>query len=318
MFFINESNNHLTVNIVDDNNKPVKVGGERQVISKIKQLVVIGKNTIHDNLITTYVNKSSLSFLGFEIAQFKPNTPVDIYSLANDEGFVFYDHTAESVFISRSFYQLVNYCLGLGFSIFGILNQSAVSHQIASKHIINNDFNPKKIQGTELPLDDLLSFDLYWNSNDDQMSFEMLIQNADFVVNENNPLFTEYTGFATNIGRFRKTILSPMQDGDRVPDLFPELELEHCVTFTELVDDNALSVLVPNILTHSQYQNLISEMRSIDRKQLSYSGVSKLGYSIQANIELLDESETMPHFEAKVTRLIISPEDFLVKSFLKV
>lgn len=319
MFFINESNNHLSLIIVDDNNnKQIKVGGEHQLISKIKQLVVIGKNTIHDNLITTFLNKNSLSFLGLEIAKFKQNTPVSLYGLANNEGFVFYDHTTENVFISRSFYQLSNYCLGLGFSIYGILHQSAVTHQISQKHIINNDFNPKKIHGNELPLDELLSFDLHWNASEDQMAFDMIIQNDKFSVNKAHPLYTEYTGFAINIGKFRKVDLNHLEEGDRIPDLFPELELTNCLTFTDLVDDNALSVLVPNIITNHQYQNLINEMRSIDRLQLSYSGVSKLGYSIQADIELLDESEAMPHFQARVNRLIISPNDLLIKTFLKV
>lgn len=316
MFFINESNSHLSLVIVDATNKPIRTGGEHQIINKPKQVVVVGKNTIHDNLLTTYLDKSSLTFIGTKIVKFKENIPLDIYGLASNEGFIFHDHTTETVFISRSFNQLTNYCLGLGFSIFGILNESAVTHQIAQKHIINNDFNTKKLKGDEIPTDDLLSFDLHWSATADQMDFEMIIKNEDFKVNKTHPLYSEYTGTAINIGKFRKVVLNALEEGDRIPDLFPELELNDCVVFTELENDNALLVLVPNILTHSQYKNLISEMRSIERKKLSYSGVSKLGYGVQADIELLEEFESLPQYEAKITRLIISPDEFLIKTFL--
>lgn len=318
MFFINESNNHLNVIIVNENNKPIKTGGDQLIINTIKQLVVIGKNTIHDNLLTTYVNKSSLCFLGMKAAELKAGTPVDFYMLAENEGFLVHDHLKNTIYLSRSLYQLTNYCLSIGFSIFGILQQSAISHQLAGKHIINNDFNIKKIKGDELSSDDLLIFDLYWSATEDQIDFEMIIKQDDFKTNKNHPLFTEYTGTAINIGKFRKVALNELDEDSRIPELFPELELNDCVVFTELFDDNALTILVPNIMSHAQYNALITEMRSIDRKQLSYSAVSKVGYGVQVDIELLEDYEALPHYEAKVTRITMSPDDFLFKTFLKV
>lgn len=318
MFFINESNNHLTIHVMDQNHKRIKSSSDQQIINDVKQLVVVGKNTIHDNLITTYVDKKSLTFNGSKIAQFHDDVGADLYQLLDKQGFIFHDHNTKMLFASRSFSQLVNYCLELDRSILELLRNNSNTFHVAEEYLINNDFHPQKIYSENVDTEDTLIFNLNWHNSYKQISFEMLIKNSDYKKNDHNPFFTEYTGTALNIGKFRKISLNPLDEGDRIPDLFPELDLNNAVVFTELFDDNAANVLVPNIMTNLQYQNLISEMKSIDRQSLSYSGTSGSGYGVQVDIELLDDSESLPTYLAKATRITIIPDDFIIKSFLKV
>lgn len=317
MYFINEEFDQLLLQIVDDNNKPVRFGGDYITLNQIKQLTVIGKASMHDNHITAYIDKKSLTFIGNEPVKFKESfEDAAIYMLANDEGVIFFDKTDNQAYLSRSIYQLINYCLNIDIDILKIVYENAVSGAFPSKHIINNDFSIRKITGENISADDMLSFDMLWHSSSSQLEFEMLIEQVGYKINKGNMFFTEYTGQAVNIGKFRKIALNPLEDGDRIPDFFPELDLNDCIVFTELLDDNAQSVLVPNVMTLQHYKNLIQEMRSIDRKKLSTSATSRFGYGVQVEIELLDESETTTDYQAKINRLIITPYDTPMKTFL--
>lgn len=312
MFFISETNNNLTIETLG--NKEPSTDCKVIIIEEPKQVTVIGKNSVYDSPIHPYVHKGSLTFFGKTYVHLKDEVPLAIYELRNSDGYVVHEKTSNLVFVSRSFSKIVDYCLKQEFSILGVIRQNKSSDFIIPSITINNDFAKSTLKAEEVNADDHLYFELGWDINEDYMNFNLVINQQGYLVNKNGLFYEEYKGTAPNIGTFRQVILKDLDADQRLPNLFPEATLDRCVVFTKLVDDNALSVLVPNVISIGEYNAMIKEMKTIGRKQLTFNGMHKHGYGVQAFIELLPEEESVTNYEAKVTHLIIAPHDIFVTS----
>lgn len=316
MYFINKSANGLILVTSHRSNPHAKAAAPIQIINNIKQLTLIGQNTIYDNHLSALTNQKSLTFHGNPLLEPSEELPFELYRLDHEAGYVFHDQTNRLTYLSSSIYQLVNYCLDLNISIQSIIKNHSLPGFHFPKITINNDFAFKKLKAEDVNADIHLSFELGWNYSPEQVEFDMVILNSDYKVNLEGRFYEEYTGTAINIGKFRKINLKPIEEGDRVPDIFPELDLQDSIVFTELFDDNAYSVLVPSVMTALQYQNIINELKSLGRQRLDFNGTCLNGYGIQARIEILDDAEQTPEYQARVSRLVISPHSTNLKTFL--
>lgn len=316
MYFINKSANGLILITSNPSAPSASSTAPIQIINNIKQLTCIGQNSIYDNHLAAYVNQQCLTFNGYPLLDPAKELPFELYKLDHEAGFIFHDQKTRLTYLSPSIYQLVNYCLDLGISIQGIIDNNSSAKFVFPKITINNDFSRKKIRGEDIDADRHLSFDLGWNFHPDQIEFDMVILNEDYKVNVDGRFFEEYTGTAINIGKFRKTNLKELEDDDRLPDFFPELDLQGSIVFTELFDDNAYSVLVPAVMTTLQYENILNELKTLGRQRLDFNGTCLNGYGIQARIELLDEAEQTSEYQARVSRLVISPNSLNQKTFM--
>lgn len=316
MYFINKSGNGLILITSNPAAPSAPPKAPIQIINNIKQLTCIGQNSIYDNHLAAHINLANLTFNGYPLLDSVKDLPFEIYKLDHEAGFVFHDQTTRLTYLSPSLYQLVNYCLDLGISIQGIINNNSSGNFFFPKITINNDFSRKKIAAEDINADLHLSFDLGWNFQPDQIEFDMVILGEGYKVNKEGRFYEEYSGTAINIGKFRKTNLKPLEEGDRIPDIFPELDLQGSIVFTELFDDNAYTVLVPSVMTTLQYQNIINELKVLGRQRLDFNGTCMHGYGIQARIEMLDEAEQTSEYQARVSRLVISPNALNQKTFL--
>lgn len=316
MYFINKLANGLILITSNPSNPSAPPKAPIQIINNIKQLTCIGQNSIYDNHLAAHINQQSLTFNGYPLLDPAKELPFELYKLDHEAGFILHDQKTRLTYLSPSIYQLVNYCLELGISIQGIINNNSSGKFAFPKITINNDFSRKKISTEDIDPDLHLSFDLGWNFHPDQIEFDMVILNEDYKVNLDGRFYEEYTGTAINIGKFRKTNLKKLEEGDRVPDIFPELDLQGSISFTELFDDNAYAVLVPSVISTLQYQNIINELKILGRQRLDFNGTCLNGYGIQARIEILDEAEQTSEYQARVSRLVISPNGLNQKTFL--
>lgn len=308
MFQINELNGELHV-------FPLINGGEDAVvqyntIENPVEVTVIGKNSVFDSNLSQYFAKRTINFKGTIYAPLKDEIKLKIYKLEQDCGYLVHNEKDNIVYISRSFSLLNDYCLALKLSLVGIIVKNCPGFKLQSIPI-NNDFCRTPVTTESIDVDNNINFDFEWTENDLQIPIGMIIDAANFNIDKDNMFYTDYTGTAVNIGKFRQIIVKELDN--RYPDLFLEWEFNRCIVLTDLFDDNIFNVLGTKVITQSECRLLIDHMLRTERTNLVFSGVSSSGYGVQAHLVLLDESERTPNYQVRVSKLILSPSASFAK-----
>lgn len=308
MFQINESNGELHVFPLINNGEDAAV--PYITIENPVEVTVIGKNSVFDSDLSQYFAKRTINFKGTNYAPLKDEIKLKIYKLQQGCGFLVHNEKDNVVYISRSFSLLNDYCLALDLSLVGIIVKNCPSFKLQSIPV-NNDFSRTQLTDESLDVDNNINFDFEWTENDLQIPIGMIIDADNFSIDKDNMFFTEYSGTAVNIGKFRQIIVKQLDS--RYPDLFLEWEFNRCIVFTDLHDDNIFSVLGAKVITQGECRMLIDHMLRTERSNMVFSGVSSSGYGVQAHIELLDESERTPNYQVRVAKLILSPSASFAK-----
>lgn len=305
MFHISDDHNILTVEIL---NKKFDSQNTTITIDAPTKVFVIGKNSVFGNHLELLEKKHSLTFDGKVFVDLPDDVQLKLYIIEGNNGYVVHNEIDNIVWLSRSFSLIVDQCLTEGFSILGIIRHCKGSEFTIPNNIINNDFSKKIITEEDTNADKHFYYDLSWTQNNDYIQFGMIINIDDFKPIKDGIFFEEYRGTALNIGKFRQTILKPLHEDQKTPAYFPEANSDYCIEFTDLEDDNAATVLVPNVYTQREYDFLVDTLKRNNQKTICVNGTSKNGYGVQANIELLDSYESTTQYQARVTRLIIAPK----------
>lgn len=311
MLQITENNGELHITPLNPPESQKKAA-QHFSIEKPEEVVIIGKNSIFDNNRSKYFSQRTINFKGSIYADLKDEIKLKIYKLEADIGFLVHNEINHTVYVSRSFSLLNDYCLAQKISLVGIIVTNCPQLKL-QEIIINNDFTRNKISNDSIDPEKCINFSLDWNENEQQIPFGMIIESNSYVANHDNPFFNEFNGIAINIGHFRQLVVK--EKDIRYPDFFPERDINHCIIFTNLFDDNLLNVLGPEIMDPYECQMLLNNMKHFGKTNMIFTGISSSGFGVQAHIQLLDDSESTPNYQAKVTKLIISPSASITYDF---
>lgn len=312
MFFVNQNGNSLLIKPYLNSSINLDKG-QIQILESVKQFTVVGKSSIFDSNYTQYTNCNTITFSGTPFFNFPEYMSIAVYELSEGSGYIFHDQKKQVAFASRSLSLLNDYTFAFGQSLIGYFKEAERS-TIIEPFFINDNLNTSFEEPTS---EDHLIFDLNWNENSFlHFPFKMIIERDTY--NKTSDMFaTTYTGFALGLGSFTQYIIKGQDDPDKVyPEYFPEKKLNYCVIFDNLVDDNAEHILSPNIMLIDEYRTMLKEAKKNGRNSILFNGFSKFGYSVSAQISILPESESIDGYEAKVTKLVLSPVPFLESNFL--
>lgn len=311
MFFLSQQDSKLNLNTLESKADPE---AELILIQDLVDVVRIGKNSIYDTQFEHFPTAKTLTFFGKLFVQLKDDLGLSIYRLQNHSGFLVHNKQTKVVHVSSSLSNIIDFnIIDPNISLLGILRNELGDGFRTVPIIINNDLTPKKIHPNDLDPDKQMYYNLGWDYNNDYYPFGAIIESDDFVADKTHTHYTRYSGTISNVGSF--TAISLNSSEQLPPQDLPALAFSDCMVITKLFDDNAQTTLVPYILKQSEYSAMIKEMQSIGRKQLTLSGSSSNGYGVQARIELLDESESASGYKARITRLIIHPNDMVLETY---
>ena len=282
-----------------------------EVISSPKVVLVLGENSVYDSFSTKYSNKQSISFFGELLLSttkaINGEVDVEIYHLVNNNAYLISYDNGAYVTVSRSFKLSIDYAASLGFNLIKVIKEDKSSkHTFNGSLVINNDFTNKRINPDQINSDDYMLLNLDLHSSEKEVVINLIITAREYSKVTSNMFYSEYSGFAPNIGNFKQVIVKP--NLDRYPDNFPEGELNGMVVFTDLIDDNAQTVLCPHMMQLVDYEGLINHAQRNEQVNFSYTGLHNNGCSIQVDMQLLSEDENTPSFKARVVRLVLMPQ----------
>lgn len=282
-----------------------------QVVSSPKIVLALGENSVYDNFTTKFTNKKSLSFFGnlllSSIKDKNGDVDVEIYHLAGNNAYLISYDNGEYVTVSRSFKLSLDYAASLGFDLIKVIKEDkSTTHTFDGSLIINNDFTNKSIDPAEINSEDYMLLNLDLHNSDKEVVINLIITAREYSKDTTSMFYSEYTGFAPNIGNFKQVAVKP--NLDRYPDDFPQAELDRLVVFTDLINDNAQTVLCPHIMQLEDYNGLISHAQRNELINFSYTGLHNNGCTVQVDMELLSEDENTPSYKARVVRLVLMPQ----------
>lgn len=282
-----------------------------EIITAPKVVLVLGANSVYDNFSTKYNNKKSLRFFGRLILSSTKaqnnQVSVEIFHLENNNAYLISYDNGDYITVSRSFKLSVDYAATLGFDLIKIIKEDTNgNHTFDGSIIINNDFSKTALDQNEINGEQFTLLNLDLHNSDQEVVVKLIITTNDYYKDTDQMFYSEYSGFAPNIGKFKQVIVKP--NFDRYPEIFPQAELDGLVVFTDLLDDNAQSVLCPNILQLVDYEGLIANAKRNEQIYFSYTGIHNNGCLVQADMELLSENESSPTYKARVQRLVLIPQ----------
>lgn len=322
MFYLTRDNHNLLVTTHDHNNDP---GCKIVTLSDLKAVSRLGKNSVFDTPVEFHKNIKALTFFARPYIELPEKTGIQVYQLQNESGFLVHNLIHKCAYISTSLSRIcVQSIIDYEVSILGVIRNELGNQFKPMPIIINNDFTKKKVVQEQLNTDLHRSFDFGWSPNADYFPFGMIVEAQGFKKNTESAYFTKYTGNVLNVGRFTNYTPNddqpePVSEIDGEPVELPDEFLYMGTTILhDFIDDNAHTLLVPNVLKASEYNAMIEEMKATGRKRLIYSGPSNNGYGLQAEIVLLDESETTANYLAKVERIVLFASDLILETLPKV
>lgn len=311
MFFVNQDGANLSI-------KPYSsfdIGEvlEIQILENVKQLNIIGKSSVFDNFYSYFTNSQTITFNGSKYFEFPEDFEVELYSMGKS-GFLYYDKKARLAYASRSLSLLNDYCAALNRSLIGLMKSANRSTQI-EVYYLNEDFSKTPLNPDSINSEENSTFEFGWSPNSfNHFEFHIVIEAKSYIKKE-GMFYTKYSGRAPNIGNFEQYVIA--DDNDKVfPEFFPERELDYNVIFTDLNNDNAEDILVPNVMLPEEYKQMIQQAKNNNKTNLSYSGLSRFGYGVQVFIRILPEEESTTLYEASVTKLVVSGMPNLDSSFI--
>ena len=311
MFFVNQNGSNLSI-------KPYhsfSMGHvtEIQILENVKQLNIVGKSSIFDTFYNHFTNCQTITFNGSKYFDFPESLQVELYSMG-ELGYLFHDKKARLAYASRSLSLLNDYCTAFSKSLIGLMKDVNRNIQVEPFYL-NDDFTRKQLNPNEVDIEENSIFEFDWNNNSyNHFVFGMVIE-AKTYVEKKGMFYTKYSGRALNIGHFEQYIV--VDDPDKnFPEFFPERELNYNIIFTDLDNDNAQDVLIPNIMLPEEYKQMIQQAKTNGRSNIVLSGLSRFGYGIQAFITILPEEQSTALYEAIVTKLVVSPMPNLEASFI--
>lgn len=278
------------------------------MISSPKVVLVLGENSVYDSFSTKYSNKKSISFFGELLLSTTKakngEVDVEIYHLVSNNAYLISYDNGAYITVSRSFKLSIDYAASLGFNLIKVIKEDKSStHTFNGSLVINNDFTNKSIDPDQINSDDYMLFNLDFHNSEKEVVINLMITAREYSKDTSNMFYSEYSGFAPNIGNFKQVIVK--QNLDRYPDKFPQGELDGLVVFTDLIDDNAQTVLCPHIMQLVDYEGLINHAQRNEQVNFSYTGLHNNGCSIQVDMQLLSEDENTPSYKARVVRLVL-------------
>lgn len=299
MFFVNKVKGDYLIKAYPNFKRQTPV----QLLHNIKSFTIIGKSSVFDDFITFHENCNSITFQGDTYYDFGEESNFELYNI-EDAGFLFLNKSNPNAWVvvaSRSLSILNDFCSDADLSILNLIKNHNPLVEIKATNI-NNHFSTNHLTDSDTSINLHNVFDLNWSDSYSRFNFDMIIdknfKKEDFIY------YKKFSGFALNIGHFEQIIV---QQNDEYPDYFPQANIDRFVTFTDLIFDNAKSVLVPLVLLDFEYEDFIKNAKSTGRQTATISGQSTYGYSVQADIRLLNKGEEFTNYDAVVTKLIIQP-----------
>lgn len=277
MFFFNKNQNDFSLipypNFKKNETEPA------QVLTSIKSLTLIGKNSIFDNDIETFDKVHSITFYGSEYFNFPEDSKLKIYTIGR-AGYLFVD-TKGDAFASRSFSLLNDFYSVSGESLLSLFRQYEPTIRVKAVSINNHFSNATINQESISPIKNEL-YDLDFNLSKSRFSFEMVVD-SDSIKIDDHHFYKSYTGNAVNIGQFEQIII---QEKEKYPDYFPQMNINKWVVFTNLINDNPREILVPNVLLDFEYDNMIQNAKKVGKTTISHSNLSTHGYIVDIEINI--------------------------------
>lgn len=311
MFFVNQNGSDLLIKPYSSFDMGVVT--EIQILEGVKQLNIIGKSSIFDNFYNHFTDFDLITFNGSKFYDFPSDFEIELYQMG-ESGYLFHDKSENLAYASRSLSLLNDYCAAFKKSLISVMKNANRTVQI-QPFFLNDDFSKSKFNPNDISLEENSIFEFGWNNNSyNHFEFNIGI-NVKGYKHKKGMFYNKYEGYALNIGKFEQYII--LEDEDKTfPEFFPERELNYHIIFSELINDSAEDVLVPNIMLPEEYIQMIKNARNNGQTNLTYSGLSRFGYGVQAFIRVLAEEESTANYEAAVTKLVISPMPIIEASYI--